>query len=61
MKSKAVFKFNSGMFALLCSKCRRIIKEGRYFTEEEWKACRGEIKIKAQYCDDCAEKLGKYD
>lgn len=60
MKHRAVFKYNSGMGALLCSKCSAIIKEGRFFTEEEWKACRGEIKIPPQYCDECAEKLNKF-
>lgn len=57
MKAKAKFKFNNGIGALLCSKCGRIIKEGTFFTEEELKAAKGEIKLPAQYCDDCEEKL----
>jgi len=61
MKKRAVFKFNGGMFALLCSKCSKIIKEGRYFTEEERKASKGEIKIPPQYCDECAEELDKFE
>ncbi len=56
-KVKAKFKFNSGMGALVCSKCGRIIKEGIYFTEDEWKAMKGEIKLPAQYCDICEEQI----
>jgi hypothetical protein len=56
-KAKAKFKFNSGMGALLCSRCSTIIKTGSYFTEDEWKAMKGEIKLPAQYCDACEEKL----
>lgn len=57
MKGKASFKFNNGNGALICSKCGVIIKEGRHFTEEEWKALRGEIKLPPQYCDKCEEKM----
>lgn len=39
MKQKAIFKWNSGNLALICSKCSKIIKEGKDFTEEEVKAC----------------------
>lgn len=56
-KSKAKFKFNSGMSALLCSRCSRIIKVGCDFTEDEWKALRGEIKMAAQFCDICEETI----
>lgn len=56
MKGKAKFKFNGGQGALLCSKCSIIIKEGRFFTEDEWKAARGEIKMGPQFCDECEEK-----
>jgi hypothetical protein len=56
MKSHAKFKFNGGIGALVCSKCSRIIKEGNFFTEEEWKACRGEIKLPGQLCDICEEE-----
>lgn len=61
MKGKAKFKLNSGHGALLCSKCSAIIKEGRYFTEEEWKAAKGEIKLAPQYCDECEAKLKGYE
>ena len=53
---KAIFKFNNGNGALLCSKCRTILKVGYEFTEEERKAMKGEVKLKAQYCDKCKEK-----
>jgi len=61
MKGKAKFRFNGGYGALLCSHCSTIIKEGKFFTEEEWQACKGEIKIAPQYCDVCEEKMKKYD
>ena len=61
MKGKAKFKFNNGLMALLCSKCSTIIKEGKYFTEEEWQASRGEKKLPPQYCDKCAEKMENYE
>ena len=51
--SKAIFKFNGGNGALLCSKCSVIIKTGKDFTEEEKKAMRDEKKLKPQYCDKC--------
>lgn len=51
--SKAIFKFNNGNGALLCSKCSVIIKEGYQFTKDEWKGMKGEKHIDAQYCDKC--------
>ncbi|MGV8961956.1 MAG: hypothetical protein ACOH2V_01065 [Candidatus Saccharimonadaceae bacterium] len=47
------------MGALICSRCSAIIKEGIYFTEEERKAAKGEIKLPPQYCDAC-EEIIKY-
>jgi len=38
---KAIFKFNGGDGALLCSKCGRIIKIGWDFNEEEKLAMKG--------------------
>lgn len=61
MKGKAKFKFNGGNGALLCSRCSIIIKEGKYFTEEEWQAVRGEKKLPPQYCDKCLEKMESYE
>jgi hypothetical protein len=58
MKNKAIFKFNNGNGALLCSKCFVIIKVGKDFNEKERLALKGEIKLKAQYCKKCLkEKL----
>lgn len=54
--SKAMFVFNGGHGALLCSKCRVIIKTGWKFTEEEKMAIKGKIKLPAQYCDNCKSK-----
>jgi hypothetical protein len=34
MKDKAIFKFNNGDGAILCSKCYRIVKLGYQFTEK---------------------------
>lgn len=50
---KAIFKFNSGNGALLCSKCNIIIKIGWDFNEEEKQAMKGKIKLPAQYCEKC--------
>ena len=55
MKDTAIFKFNGGRGALLCSNCRVIIKTGEEFTEEEMKAMRGEIEIDSQYCKECKQ------
>jgi hypothetical protein len=53
----AVFKFNGGVGALLCSKCSCILKSGSQMTEEERSAMRGEIKIEAQYCNKCNQEI----
>jgi len=50
---KAIFKFNNGNGALLCSKCRVIIKTGRDFTEEEIMAIKGKLDMPPQYCKQC--------
>ena len=52
-KKKAIFKYNGGDLALLCSKCRVIIKRGFQFSEEELKACTGDNTLPPQYCDKC--------
>ena len=54
---KAIFKYNGGLGALLCSKCRVIIKTGKDFTEEEIKAIKGKVDMPPQYCDKCKNKL----
>jgi hypothetical protein len=50
---KAIFKYNGGLGALLCSKCRVIIRTSRYFTEEEIKAIKGKVDMPPQYCKQC--------
>ena len=56
-KEIAIFKYNGGLGALLCSKCRVIIKIGKDFTEQEIKAIKGEIKMPhPQYCEKCKKK-----
>lgn len=61
MKGKAKFKTVKGITMLLCSHCSEMIKEGKYFTEGEWKASRGEKKLPPQYCDKCVEKMENYE
>lgn len=50
---KAIFKFNSGAGAILCSKCSVIIKTGEEFTDDEWMGMRGRKHINPQYCISC--------
>ena len=59
MKNKAVFKYNGGNLALLCSKCKVIMKIGIQFTDEETKACQGKIYLPPQYCDTCKDNKTK--
>lgn len=54
--SKAIFKFNNGNGALLCSKCRVIIKTGIDYTTEEKRAAYNDGELDAQYCDECKLK-----
>ena len=61
MKSKAKFKLNGGHPVLLCSKCSTIIKYAHHFTEDELKASKGELKLPAQFCDKCEEKMKIYE
>ena len=58
-KGKAKFKLNGGNPVLLCSHCSIILKYSRHFTDEEWLAVKGEIKLPPQYCDECEEKRNK--
>ncbi len=51
--NKAIFKFNGGNGALLCSKCNATIKTGRDFTDDEWDAMRGRLDISEQFCKIC--------
>jgi hypothetical protein len=54
---QAIFKLNGGKFALLCNKCRVIIKEGKDFNGKEKKAIEGDIILCAQYCKECKSKI----
>ena len=51
---KAIFKFNNGNGALLCSKCSVIIKTGREFNSDEVEAMRGKKDLPAQFCSTCS-------
>lgn len=53
---KAVFKFNGGNLALLCSKCSVIIKEGRDFNNIELLCSKGLGELEACYCEKCTKK-----
>lgn len=53
MKRKAIFKYNNGLLALLCSKCNTIIKTGKDFTPNELLSCQGKKYMKPQYCNKC--------
>ena len=51
-KIKPIIKLNSGAGAILCNKCRKIIKE--YLTDDEFSG-----KTALLYCDSCIEKIVK--
>ena len=54
---RLIVKFNGGRGAILCSGCRRIIKEGFEFTPEETQYIRGEIDyLPIQFCEQCKSK-----
>jgi hypothetical protein len=50
---KAIFKFNGGLGALLCSSCRTIIKEAKDFSESEMLAFKGINHLPPQFCNKC--------
>lgn len=53
----AIFKYNGGLGALLCSSCRVIIKTGKDFTEEEIKAIKGKGPMPPPaHCSNCKTK-----
>lgn len=57
MNDKAIIKFNGGNLALLCSKCRNIIKTGKDFTKEELDyAMINWTHLTPQYCNQCKQK-----
>ena len=53
---KAIFKYNGGLCALLCSSCRVIMKTGKDFTDEEMSVIKGYTKMPPQYCSKCKTK-----
>ena len=55
-KPMAIFKYNGGFGALLCSSCRVIMKTGKDFTNEEISAIKGYIETPPQYCSKCKTK-----
>jgi hypothetical protein len=51
---RIIFKFNSGLGAIICSGCRTIIKTGQDFTAAELASMKGETELlPAQYCSKC--------
>lgn len=53
---KAIIKFNNGRLALLCSKCRVIIKEGKDFSYQEKQFVQEDMYLPPQYCEQCKTK-----
>lgn len=53
---KAIFKYNGGYLALLCSSCRVIIKTGKDFNVKELRAIKGVIEIPPRYYSKCKTK-----
>lgn len=58
MLENAVFKFNGGNGALLCSGCSVIIKVGYQFNDAEREAAYGDHgnTLPPQYCSTCLAK-----
>lgn len=57
LENYAIIKFNSGNLAILCSCCRKIIKTGRDFTEEESAALKLDgPTLPSYYCDECKKQ-----
>ena len=57
---EAIFKYNGGLGALLCSSCRVIMKTGKDFTPDEIKAIKGQGPMPpAQYCNNCKNNTMK--
>lgn len=51
--SNAIFKYNSGHSALLCSGCAVILKTGKEFNDIEIQAIRGQRHMDAVFCLPC--------
>jgi len=54
---KAIFKYNGGLGALLCSNCRVIMKTGSMFNDEEISAIKGKLDMPPQYCKQCKPNI----
>jgi len=54
--SQAIFKFNNGNSALLCSGCSVILKIGSQFNDHEIQAIRGQKHMDARFCVPCNVK-----
>lgn len=53
----AIVKYNSGNLALLCSSCRKIVKVGYEFSDEEVAYAKGEVEhLDPLYCEKCEIK-----
>lgn len=61
MTNFACIKWNNGVLAICCSKCSKIIKEGKDFTKLEILALIGKHILPKQYCNSCMEELIKKD
>jgi hypothetical protein len=57
----AKFNFNNGNITILCSNCDKIVKNGKDFNEEEWKALEGKGDVKSVYCDNCKDSVVDFD
>ena len=58
IKERAIIKFNNGNLALLCSKCRVIVKTGAEFNDEEKQFAKDEIDhLDPLYCEKCSNEI----
>lgn len=55
MKGKIKFKVIAGDPAIICSKCNKVVKYSKFFTQEEWEAYRNHIKLSPVICNECLE------
>ena len=59
MMGNAIFKFNSGHGALLCSGCDIIIREGEDLTRLDLRCIKDDYSVGAQYCEKCKDVKNK--
>jgi hypothetical protein len=52
MTKTAIFKFNGGNGAILCSVCQKIIKTLKEFSDEEKQALLGKTVLPEQFCKE---------